>query len=544
MSTGKVAVAKGEGKTLGAGNDRAADNVAVDDRTAAGGKDEPATGSAADKKPADNKRSDKDRAASAKKLAGATGGVIAGVIVYFACGNVGLGQQGVICLALLAWAVVWWVAGILPEYVTALLMAAGFVVVAGVQTPTAFAAFSTSTWWLLVAAFGLGAAMKSSGLMHRMALAIIVKFPASFRARVAGLMAVGTVLGPLVPSLSAKTSMITPIAMSMGDAAGYPRKGRQMQGLFLAMLAGVRNIGPAVISASVIGYGLLALLPADVQQSFNMLHWFVAALPWFVVVTVLNYVAIVVLYGPRKGDAGISSAVSQDGPQAAGDASAPVDVAQAYRDLGPMSKLERRMLVIILLTVGMWVAQPLHHIDSTIVALVALVAVHACGIMDKGAFRTQISWTSLVFIGVIIGIADVFAQAGVSDWIVAVAGPLFTALAQNPYAFVVGVGLVTIVLRFVIVSEMAYVNIVMVFLVPLAIAQGINPWVVGFAVYATVNPWFVLYQNPIYLAAFYSVDGQMVRHVDMAKYCALYMLICLVGLAASVPYWQWMGLFG
>ena len=483
---------------------------------------------------------------SKKKVAGAIGGLIAAAAVWFGCANVGLGQQGVICLAILACAVVWWVAAVLPEYVTALAMAAAFVVVGGMQITTAFAAFSTSTWWLLVAAFGLGAAMKTCGLMRRMALAIIAKFPASFKARVAGLMAVGTVLGPLVPSLSAKTSMITPIAMSMGDAAGYPRFGKQMQGLFLAMLAGVRNVGPAVISASVIGYGLVALLPADVQARFDMLHWFIAALPWFAVVTLLNYVAIVAIYGPRKGAAknNMGCAAADVSDACSDSADAPVDVTQAYRELGPMSKLEKRMLVIILITVLMWVTQSLHHIDSTIVALVAIVVVHACGIMDKASFKNDISWSSLVFIGSIISIADVFSQAGVSDWIVSVAGPLFELLANNPYAFVVGVGLVTILLRFVIVSEMAYVNIVMVFLVPLALAQGINPWVVGFAVYATVNPWFVLYQNPIYLAAFYSVDGQMVRHADMARYCVLYMVICLVGLAVSVPYWQWMGLFG
>lgn len=478
-----------------------------------------------------------------KKAVGAVLGIVVGLVVYLVCGNVGLSQQGVTCLAILCWAVVWWVAGVLPEYATAILMAAAFVVLAGVKMTTTFAAFSTSTWWLLIAAFGLGAGMKSSGLMHRMALAIIAKFPASFKARVAGLMAVGTVLGPLVPSLSAKTSMITPIAMSMGDAAGYPRKGKQMQGLFLAMLAGVRNIGPAVISASIIGYGLLALLPADVQARFDMLHWFIAALPWFVVVTVLNYVAIVAIYGSRR--------THRDAAAAGGDPCAPVDeaaAAQSVREslekLGPMTRLEKRMLVIILLTVVFWVTQSLHHIDSTVVALIALVAMHACGIMDKSTFKSGIGWPSLVFIGVVIGLANVFSEVGISDWIVAVAGPLFTVLAQNPYAFVLGVGLVTIVLRFVIVSEMAYVNIVMVFLIPLALAQGINPWVVGFAVYATVNPWFVLYQNPIYLAAFYSVDGEMVRHADMAKYCVLYMAICLAGLACSVPYWQWMGLFG
>ena len=35
----------------------------------------------------------------------------------------------------------------------------------------------------------------------------------------------------------------------------------------------------------------------------------------------------------------------------------------------------------------------------------------------------------------------------------------------------------------------------------------------------------------------------MVRHADMAKYCALYLAICLVALAASVPFWQAAGIY-
>ena len=112
----------------------------------------------------------------------------------------------------------------------------------------------------------------------------------------------------------------------------------------------------------------------------------------------------------------------------------------------------------------------------------------------------------------------------------------------NPYAFVLGVGAITVVLRFVIVSEIAYLNIVMPFLVPLALQAGVSPWVVGFAMYACISPWFVIYQNSVYLPALYSVDGEMVRHGDVAKYCFVYTGICLVALAVSVPYWQWMGL--
>ena len=117
-------------------------------------------------------------------------------------------------------------------------------------------------------------------------------------------------------------------------------------------------------------------------------------------------------------------------------------------------------------------------------------------------------------------------------------------MAENPYVFVLGVGVSTMVLRFVIVSEMAYLNIVMVFMVPLAQSQGIDPWVVGMAMYCMISPFFAPYQNPVYLTGYAAVDGQMITHGDAARFSGVYMGICLIALAVSVPYWQWMGLFG
>ena len=476
---------------------------------------------------------------TAKKIAGALGGFAVGGAVYVLGGGVGLTQQGLACLAILCWAIVWWVAGVLPEYATGLLMVAAFAVIGGVETSVSLAAFSTSTWWLLVAAFALGAGMKNSGLMRRMALGIVRRLPPTFAAQAAGIMAAGTLLGPLVPSMAAKCSMLAPISMSIGDALGYPRQGRQMQGLFLAMLTGVRNAGPAFISASVVGYARWGLLPAEVQAQFDMLHWLMAALPWLAVVTALNLVAIIALYRP-KGSPTLGRKGAGAAAEPAGAASNPSPVPEP----GPMSAAERQMLAIVLITVGLWATQSLHGIPSHLVALVAVVAMAALGILTKASLKADIAWDSLIFIGIVIGLANVFSAAGIDSWVVATAGPLFERLAANPYAFVIGIGVSTILLRFLIVSEMAYLNIVMAFLIPLSMQMGISPWVVGFAVYATVHPWFALYQNPVYLAAYYSVDGQMARHSSLAAYCALYMLTCLVGLAACVPYWQLLGLFG
>ena len=463
-----------------------------------------------------------------KRVVGAVLGVAVGVAFALSCPDVGLSQQGVRCLAILMGAIVWWIAGALPEYATGILMVILFYVCADVGVDVSMSAFASSTWWLLVAAFSLGASMKACGLMRRMALAILRVFPATFRAQTAGLVAVGTLLGPLIPSLSAKTSMISPIALAIGDAMGYERKGEKMQGMFLAMFTGIRTIGPAVISSSIIGYGLLALYPADVCAQFDMAHWFVAALPWFLIVSVLNYVALQVVYGrddaaPSSGSRGEMGASAVERP-------------------GPMSMHEKQMLVIILVTVAAWVLEPLHGIASHIVAMTAMVATAACGILDKQTFKTGINWEPLVFMGTVFGLSSVFAQAGIGEWVVGACGPVFEMLTSNSYLFVIGIGLSTVLLRFLIVSEMAYINIVMVFLVPLALSCGINPWVVGMAIFTMVNPWFALYQNPVYLAGFYAVDGEMGRHADIAKYCLPYTLFCLIGLIASVPYWQWMGL--
>lgn len=213
------------------------------------------------------------------------------------------------------------------------------------------------------------------------------------------------------------------------------------------------------------------------------------------------------------------------------------------RELGRMSLDERRMAIITAVTVALWVTQSLHGMAAWIPAVGALVAMTACGIINKRNFGPGVGWESLIFIGVVLGLGDVFAQAGITEWIVAEFTPLVMALADNPYMLVVGIALITIAARFLIVSQTAFINIFLAFVIPIAITLGINPWVIGMASYTVINIWFVQYQNPVYLAAFYSVDGKMAKNSKLAEYCILYTVIAIVCLLIAVPFWQMMGLF-
>ena len=524
----------------------------------------------------------KEEAKRRIKLGCAAAGALVAALLIATCPIPGLSYQATAVLGILIMAIVWWITGVLPEFVTAVVMAVLFVVVAGISVGATFSTFASSTWWLLLSAFTLGVGMKTSGLMRRIALAIVRKFPRTFRCQVIAQLVTGTVLGPLIPSLAVKGAMLAPLAMSIGDELGYERQGKRATGLFAAMLVGIRTVAPTIVSASVTGYALMATLPADVQEQFNMASWFVAALPWLVVVLALNYFLIMGMYG--RGEASACDAV-EDSPSdtvgAPGNAQSleqsslrcgtrfvgAAECADSKQDeagnsagepsrggtdlndnqsipdgLGPLSVVEKRMLAIILVTVVLWATEPFHHISAMAVGLAALVFMFVLKVIDVPAFKSGVNWTSLLFIGIALGLGSVFAEAGLNDWVMQTCGPAFQALAGNPYLLVLGIGAITVVLRFLIVSEVAYLNLLMAFLVPMAASVGVNPWVLGFSAYALVIAWFAKYQSPIYLAAFYAVDGKMAKHSELAKYCGVYLATCLAGLVVCVPYWQWMGL--
>ena len=569
----------------------------------------------------------KEEAKRKIKLGCAAAGALAAAVLIATCPIPGLSYQATAVLGILIMAIVWWITGVLPEFVTAAVMAVLFVVVAGISVGATFSTFASSTWWLLLSAFTLGVGMKTSGLMKRIALAIVNKFPRTFRCQVAAQLVTGTVLGPLIPSLAVKGAMLAPLAMNIGDELGYERQGKRATGLFAAMLVGIRTVAPTIVSASVTGYALMATLPVDVQEQFNMASWFAAALPWLVVVLVLNYFLIMGIYGrgekagcdavedsssgtvgapgnaqslkqsslccgtrfvgaagcaDSKGGCASSDSYCGQANSALVESSSLEENSQAARGLGglhqassaaqrglserlkagepsrggtneggnqpipdglgPLSAVEKRMLAIILVTVVLWATEPFHHVSAMAVGLAALVAMFVLKVIDVPAFKSGVNWTSLLFIGIALGLGSVFAEAGLNDWVMQTCGPAFQALAGNPYLLVLGIGVITVVLRFLIVSEVAYLNLLMAFLVPMAASVGVNPWVLGFSAYALVIAWFAKYQSPIYLAAFYAVDGKMAKHSELAKYCGVYLATCLVGLAVSVPYWQWMGL--
>ena len=412
----------------------------------------------------------------------------------------------------------------LPDYLTMILLMCSWVVLKVVPFKTAFAAFADTTVWLLIGALGIGVGVASSGLLNRIALVVMSKFPPTFKGMTTALYVAGNIINPLIPSATAKVSIVAPFARGIGEKLGFEPESEGMGGLFSAAWMSTGVLYPLFLSASFFNYTLIGLLPKDVGDKVTWMSWFSSFWVWGLVVMVLGYFVIQILYKPKE---------SHDMD--------PAFVKDQLAALGPMTKNEKIVSMILAVALLMWITERVHGINATIVALVALMLMLAFNIFDRVNFRAKIGWDSIYFIGGILCLASVFPAVGIDKWIGSVVGPSIKPLISNMYLFVIAIPLVLFFLRFVLVSQTASLMIFVVLFTPLAVAAEMNPIIPAFIVLVSVNLWNVIYQNTTFLAAYYASNG-MVKHSQTIKMSVAYALCNIIALLASVPVWQLMGM--
>lgn len=452
-------------------------------------------------------------------------GLVLGVIVALLPPGEGLTRGSMIVLGSVVTANVFWIFSVMPAFAVGLLMCAAWPLLKVVTFNEAFASFTTPGWWIVIGGLGIGAVVTKTGLMKRIALRVMSMFPASFRGQSLALILAGTVVAPAIPSTNAKGSIAAPLSRSISDTLGFARKSNASAGLFSAMFWGFVVTAPIFLSASSTNYVAKGLVPEERQGELSWISWFVAALPWAVIVLVGGYFALNFFFGPKD-----------DKPRSK------EFIHEQIADLGPMSKNEKITLVVLIATLIMWMLEQAVGISAALTAIVALCILIALGILTPREFRDKIPWESAVFIGTAMNLGTVLGAVGVSDWLKANLGDLIVPVMNNPYLMVVVLAVVIYAAKFVLVSLITAATVFMLVLVPFLSLIDVSPLVLVFVVLACINVWIMEYMNPPFLTTWSAVDGELSTRPQNAKASLIYMVINVIALLASVPYWQLLGL--
>jgi anion transporter len=412
------------------------------------------------------------------------------------------------------------------EGVLALLIAGAWVALGIAGPAVALAGFATTSWLFVVAVLIIGAAIASTGLLYRLALAAVTYLRGGFPGEVAALSLAGLVIGPAVPNGTSRIIMIAPMLKDLVEALGYRERSKPAAGLAMAVLIGFGQM-VVFLTSSVTAILVLAVLPAEAQKDLNFVTWTLYGAPANIVLLVGVVASMLWLYRPAAGDRQRSSG------QAA-------SLALQRALLGPMSRDEKIALGVgIGLLLG-FTTQPLHHVDPAWVALLAAGVLAATRVVTVATLRA-VNWDFALLFGVLISLAAVFGRTGLDRWmaerIAAVAGDPSAA----PVVFVVVVALLCFAISFV-VRWQAAAPLITIALAPVASAAGVHPFVVGLIALLAGNGFFLPYQSTAYLALYSGTCGKLFTHAQALPAALAYGVWTMVALAASVPAWRLMGL--
>lgn len=440
----------------------------------------------------------------------------------------GLERNAMVCLAVLVGVIYFVTAKLVNEFLAG---AIGLILLLILQVgdfKTVFSGFSNTTFILLLGAFGMGGILAQTGALSRVCNVIMAKFPQTYRGRVSALMLSGMVVSPLIPSGSAKGIIMSLVSSSAGKQMGYKEKTRAATGLFMAGWIPVGVIGVCFLSGCVSGPLLSGMVDAQYAGQFTWMSWFLNSLTFGIIMLIGSFIAINILYKPRPGDI---------------DEVAKSEVAVSEPEKKePMTRQQKLSLAVIALCLILWIFGKALGLNDAWVAFTGFFLMILLGCADKkNVLNTCVPWGTLIFSAFVLSISACIGATGLDVWLTDVFGTVLVPLMGNIWVFIPVACAVIYLIRMVVISQTLVTSTMFLMLMPVGIAAGIDPWIIGFICSTTICTWNVLPQSIPFLSAFGAADG----YIDFnhcVKMSVFVMVWTIVALLASVPVWSLMGL--
>jgi Di- and tricarboxylate transporters len=438
----------------------------------------------------------------------------------------GLGPASMIFMGIFACALIYLVTNVVADYIVAMFFLSAFAIFHVAPFKDVFASFASTGTWLMVGALALGAAAYKCGLLKRISFWTMRIFPETFRGQIMALLSAGLIISPLIPSVTAKATIMAPLSRSISETLGFKPHSKGASGLFSATMISSYAVGNSFLSGTLMAYTMVLLLPANFRADITWTKWFLAALPWMVVLMVLSYFAIMILHKPSEA-VNIPSGYAR----------------KSLEELGPMTRDEKVVGIILVTTLILWMTQSWHNIDSALVAFVAGALLFVLGVLDRKDFREKIPWDAFVYISGILSIASLISTVKVDKWIGQMLGGVVTPLLSNMVLFIIVASVVVYIVRLAVISQVAALTIFLLILNPLAVTAGIHPWVIGFILIGAALCWNTSYQSTTYISAWSSVGGDdFITHKEALPMATAFLIISIIGLIACIPVWKMMGM--
>ncbi len=384
-----------------------------------------------------------------------------------------------VSLAMLGLVIVLWASGVIPLFVTSLIVPVALVV-GGVGSATeALAPFFHPIIALFFAGFLMAEAMRRVGLDQRIARTLVARATGGPRMLFAAMLGTSAFLSMWM-SNTAAVALLIPIALAVTKPLGSTTYQRAtVLGIAYAATAG--GVGSAIGTPA----NLLAIefLGSFTGRRITFLEWFAYGLPVLMLLLPLIGVHLWrrMAVDVDLGRFHLAQQVARDEAQAA----------------ARMGRRELEVVGVLVLVALIWLTAGWHGVDTGIVALAGAIVLLLLGhVLPEDLGR--ISWPTLLTFGGGLTLGLFLTSTGVADW----AATLLGAAADLPDPVAIAVVAVAALVMTTAASNTATAAMLIPLAIPLAAVLGLDPTilVVVIAIASSVDFALVIGTPPTMLA--------------------------------------------
>lgn len=324
-------------------------------------------------------------------------------------------------LALFALIVYFWATEALPLPVTALCAGVGLVLLGIADDPNdAWSPYAQDTIFFLLGSLILADAVTKTDTDRVLAARFLRKVGGSTDSLLFGIVAVSAISAAFI-SNHAVAAVMLPLVISILRSTGLYQERNVAAAYILAIATGAGIAGLATPSGGSRNIIVLGYLDDLYGVKISYLEWTIHAAP--ITLALIPVTFLMLKFAFRIPHRRISDGVPDEE--------------------GGLNAVQRRTLVIMLLTVVLWITLGTRYGLGTI-AIVGAVLMFVTGILDWVDTRTRIAWGVPLIYGAALAMGEALNETGAAGWLaVNIRGmPIWT----TPTALLVGTLVITVVL--------------------------------------------------------------------------------------------------
>lgn len=404
--------------------------------------------------------------------------ILTGLLLFFLLlllNPFGLELKAARVIAVAALMITWWITEAFPMPAVALVPIVLFPLL-GIATINATAApYGNEVIFLFMGGFMIGLAIEKWNLHKRIALSIVKVTGTSGNRIILGFILASGCISMWL-SNTATTMMMFPIALSVINVIGEGRETRDMRNFSLCLMLAIAYAsnfgGVATIIGTPPNVAYVSYMSRRFGQEISFFDWMIVCLPISLLLMFSLYLVTVKLLFPNR----ISSSVETRDL-----------INQELLRLGSISKPEMRVLMVFVCTALLWITRDLINqggwvkIDDNMIAifgalmLFILPAGQGSGRLLEWSDTKHMSWGILLLFGGGITLANAMEKAGLMEML----GKWISTFSGTDTLTLLAVIVAVSIFISEVMSNIAQVIVFAPVVTGIALAAGINPYVLG-----------------------------------------------------------------